>query len=284
MKRAFIVFGVLGTIVAAITLLITGANAVFDRLARREAARILAAGEASSRGVITEADMAGLPEPVRRWLRHSQVIGKERARTARLRQEGVMRTKPDQPWLPFRAEQYSTPDPPAFVWLATVHMAPFISLKGRDIYDAGEGRVLIKLLGLFTVADARGSETDQGALVRYMAEIVWFPMAALSDYIRWDPIDANSARATMSYGDVSASGVFSFNEKGENTQFVADRYFDNNGTYTLEKWSGATIAYGEHAGIRMPVENEITWHLPSGDFTWLRVRITEVEYNQTSVY
>ena len=47
--------------------------------------------------------------------------------------------------------------------------------------------------------DAKGKEIDQGALLRYLGEIVWVPSAALSDYITWEEMDSTTARATMSY-------------------------------------------------------------------------------------
>ena len=37
---------------------------------------------------ITEEDLKGLPEPVQRYLRYTQIIGKEKARTVRLKQRG----------------------------------------------------------------------------------------------------------------------------------------------------------------------------------------------------
>ena len=34
-------------------------------------------------------------------------------------------------------------------------------------------------------------------------------------------------------------------------------------------------------GMRIPTRIEITWHLASGEFTWFRVKITDIEYNQS---
>ena len=31
----------------------------------------------------------------------------------------------------------------------------------------------------------------------------------------------------------------------------------------------------------IPPTFEVTWHLASGDFTWFRGQITEIEYNQS---
>lgn len=67
--------------------------------------------------------------------------------------------------------------------------------------------MLIRLFSIFPVAAASGKEMDQGALLRYLAEMQWFPSAALNRYIQWEEIDSFSAKATMSDQGVTASGV-----------------------------------------------------------------------------
>ena len=66
-----------------------------------------------------------------------------------------------------------------------------------DRYVDGRGSIEMRLLGLMPVANARGERLDQGALLRYLNETMWFPAAVLSPYIAWEGIDATSARATM---------------------------------------------------------------------------------------
>jgi hypothetical protein len=173
---------------------------------------------------ITAKDIKDLPEPVQKYLRYTQIIGTEKINFVRLKQKGFFRQKPDQDWAPLEAEEYYTTHPPGFIWHGKIKANHFLSVKARDKYHGGEGNMLIKLWGLITVADAKGDEMDQGALVRYLNEIMWFPTAYLNDYIEWEPIDSNSAKVTMSYEGVTASAVVYFNEKGEMTNFVAKRY------------------------------------------------------------
>ena len=44
-------------------------------------------------------------------------------------------------------------------------------------------------------------------MLRYLAETIWFPSVALSDYISWEKVDHYNAEATMSYGGVIASSI-----------------------------------------------------------------------------
>jgi len=132
---------------------------------------------------------------------------------------------------------------------------------------------------LKTVADARGKEMDQGSMVRFLAETVWIPTAALSNYITWEGIDANSAKATMSYGGVTASGVFNFNDRGEVIDFVAPRYGDFDGQYSMETWKILLENYKEFDGVRVPAKGEVIWKLKTGDFKWYQFEVLDIEYN-----
>ena len=135
-----------------------------------------------------------------------------------------------------------------------------------------------------TIADAWGSEMDQGSLSRYMNEIMWFPTAYLSDYIRWEPVDSSSAKAIMSYQGVMVSAILYFNEEGEMTNFVAERYRTVGKQYTLETWSTPVGDYREIKGIRIPTRGEGVWKLSSGDFAYVKPEITDIEYNNPSKY
>ncbi len=231
--------------------------------------------------VVTRESIAGLPPVVQKWLVHSDIVGKEITHTVHLRQKGEMRSKPEGGWMPFEAEQYFTVDKPGFLWKANVRTAAFVQISARDKYEDGSGHMLIKLLALFPIADSKGKEIDQGSLLRYLAETAWFPSAALSSYITWEQIDSATAKATMSYGGITASGIFTFEAGGDVTSFQAQRYYDRKEGPTLETWLIAMNkdGYREFAGVRIPAKSEVTWKLRSGDFTWLKVEITDLMYN-----
>lgn len=260
------------------------ANILFNRNVTKEVGELFNSSPADKNEIVRPADLTGLPPCVQKWLENSGVVGKEKIHTVRLKQKGVIRLDKDKPWMPLEAEQYFTVDKPGFIWKAKVKMAPFIYFAGRDKYYDGKGTMLIKVLSVVPVVNAKGKELDQGVLLRYLAETVWFPSAVLSDYIKWEAIDAHSARATMSYGGVTASGVFMFNEKGDMINFVAKRYMEKGGKYSLETWSTPAKGYREFAGVRIPNKAEAVWKLKIGDFTWYQGEITEVEYNKPFIY
>ncbi|MBO8129159.1 MAG: hypothetical protein H0Z39_08185 [Peptococcaceae bacterium] len=283
-KIALIIISILVFIIFFVFTVSFIANFLFNQNVKKEVRELFNSNVENKDEIIQKADLEMLPLCVQKWLEYSQVIGKERIRTVRLKQKAVMRMKEGQPWMPTEAEQYFTIDEPGFIWKAKVKAAPLLHIVGRDKYYEGKGNMLIKIPSLITVADSKGKELDQGTLLRYLAETVWFPTAALSSYITWEEIDANSAKATMSYRGVTASGVFMFNEKGEVINFVAERYGQFDGQYVLETWSVLIRDYKEFNGIRIPTKGEVIWKLKTGDFSWYHFEITEIEYNKPVVY
>lgn len=283
-KAIVITISILGGIVLLVLLVSVVSNSFFNQKVTKEISQLFANNTLNNDQLIIKSDLKGLPVPVQKWLEYSQVIGKERISTVRLKQKAMMRMNENQGWMPVQAEQYFTTAQPGFVWKARIKAAPLFYIVGRDKYEDGKGNMLIKLLSVITVADSKGKEIDQGTLLRYLAETVWFPTAVLSNYIKWEEIDSRSAKATMSFGGISASGVFTFNEQGEVINFVAERYREFEGQYELNIWTILMREYQEFNGIRIPTEGDVIWKLETGDFNWFQFEITEIEYNKPLLY
>lgn len=283
-KIVLVIISLLIIITALIIIASSVANTLLNQSVAREVKELFSNTQEKEKEFITKADLEGLPACVQKWLEHSKVIGKERIRTVRLKQKGIMKTKPDGPWMPVEAEQYFAIDKPGFIWKAKVKLAPLVYFTGKDKYYEGKGKMLIKVLSLFPVVNSQGKEIDQGTLLRYLAEMPWFPTAALSEYIKWEEIDSRSARATMSYKGVTASGVFRFNEQWDLIDFTARRYMETNGKFVLEDWAGLTTEYQEFNGIRISSKTNVIWKLKTGDFNWFKCEITDIEYNKPVLY
>jgi hypothetical protein len=274
-------FGSVANLILLLACVLSYAAWTFDGMARKELTALLPATLAEKR-TVTMNQITSLPPVVQKWLLRTNIVNKEIAQTMRLYQAGRMRNKPDGSWMPVEAEQYFAYDHPGFIWLADVAMAAGIYMAGRDKYQDGKGHMLIKLLSLVAVVDARGKEIDQGTMLRFLAEIVWAPSTALAAYLTWEEIDATSARVTMTYKDLSASGVFRFDAAGDVTEFEAQRYYYSKEGSTLETWHihMDETSYQEFQGIRIPTRSSVTWKFKEGDFTWYELEIGEVAYNK----
>ena len=104
------------------------------------------------------------------------------------------------------------------------------------------------------------------------------------NHIRSTSCCPNSAKATMSYKGVTAFGVFTFNEKGEILNFVAQRYGDFDGGYRMETWCAEIKEYKEFNGFKVPSQGDIIWKFKTGDFHWYHFQVKEIEYNKLARY
>jgi hypothetical protein len=233
------------------------------------------------REIITEAHLAPLPEPVQRYLRYAQVLGKPRVKCVKVRQTGRMRTSPTQRWMPVEAVQYSTlAGPLSRTWYARIKLGPLTLLNGYDRYDNGAGHMLIRLLSMFPVVNVRGPEIDLSALIVFVNDMVMWPTAFLSDYIHWEPIDATAARARVTLHGQQFSAVLRFNDIGELVDFITeDRYRTVGKGAERSMWSTPLRRYREVNGLRIPTEGDAIWHLPEGEFPYIQAAIGEVRYD-----
>ncbi len=110
-----------------------------------------------------------------------------------------------------------------------------------------------------------------------------FPSAFLNDYIKWEAIDDNSAKATISYKGTTASAIFRFNQKGEIIRITAKRYREVNGKFVLEDWEGRILEYKMFNDIIIPNKVNIIWKLDTGDFCYDKVEIIDIEYNKSTL-
>jgi len=277
-----------GTILNIIILLVsipaTG-KFQFDNMVQKEAIELLSNIPKKTDGKINKDDLAHLPEIVRKWMENSGVVGKQKIVSVRLKQKGELKTKPEGKWMPFTAEQYFDVENPAFVWVTDVTAFPGIHLSGRDKFNDGEGKMLIKLLSLIPVVnEGKNEKLNLGTMLRFLGEICWFPSAALNQYITWEEVGDNSAKATFSLNNKKVSGLFTFSKNGELKSFEAERYYGAGEDAQKEKWLVEVKSYKKFEVANLPNKSKVTWKLPDGDFNWLNLEITELEYNPQQIF
>lgn len=275
-----------GSIVNLLILLISIpalGNLYFEKKVEKEVKALVERAEMPRTETISEKDISSLPPVVKNWLEFSGVIGKPPITFARLQQIGRMKTKPDGKWMPFGAEQFIDVANPAFVWKTRVKAAPFFYLQGRDKLVDGKGVMQIKVLSLINVVnEGPGKKINESAMQRFLAEICWFPAAALSSYIHWEQIAHNTAKAGMEVQGESVSGIFQFSDAGEMLSFETERYYGGGEEAKKERWLIETLETKDLSGYKIPSKSKVTWKLPEGNFTWLELEITKIDYNHTS--
>jgi hypothetical protein len=224
-------------------------------------------------------ELEGLPDPVQRFFRVVLKEGQPIVAAVNLTQQGVFNmSETEAKWSPFTATQIVTTQRPGFDWDARIQMAPSVSAFVHDAYVWGAGSLHVSLLGLFTVADVRDTpQAAQGELLRFFAEMPWYPTALLpSQGVRWEAIDNTSARATLSDAQTTVSLVFRFNPEGTiETMRAEARYRDK---LSAMPWSGRFWDYSTRDGMLIPLQGEVGWEYPDGLRLYYKGKVTEIGY------
>lgn len=231
---------------------------------------------------LIEPSSSHLPNPVQRWLRLTGAMDKPLIQSGHITQEAEMRLKPGQTqWLKATAVQFTNIDEPGFIWKAKVRLNPLVFFTGRDTFMDGKAQMQIKLLSLVYMVNARGEKLNEAALQRFLAEMMWFPSLALSPFITWEPIDEHTAKSTMSYKGTTGSGTFYFKPDGEVTRFSAMRYKDHDANARRYEWVVDILAHKSFQGISVPSKLTLTWKLDNMNWTWMKMEVTDIRYNDT---
>ncbi|WP_292388916.1 DUF6544 family protein [Methanosarcina sp. UBA5] len=251
----------------------------------REIEKIFTQHREQKQVIVTEEILQKLPNPVKRYLKYTGVVGKPIVQTIRLKQVGKIRKDATQPWMNFEAKQYYSIDQPGFIWIAYMKILGLPLMRVRDYYMEGRGNILVKALSLFTVADSGGEKMDQGAMMRYLNEMMWFPSAYLGKNISFESIDTSSARVTLRNMGKSVTATMYFDDEGRLTNFMAPRYRDiGNGRFELENWSTPIREYGEFEGLRLPIKGAAVWNLREGDMEYIDATVTDLKYDPEGPY
>ncbi|MBN3520251.1 hypothetical protein JYB62_09570 [Algoriphagus lutimaris] len=274
-------FGTFPNLLILLISLIAWGQFQFQNKVHQETRHLLQDINDQEHKILQEHDFSELPPPVKKWIRNSGSVGKPLVQVGEVFQKAEMRMKPDQKnWMQANAKQYTRIDQPSFIWTVDVKMNLFLNFQGRDKFENGKGSMLIKLNSLVNIVNEEGEKLDEGSLQRYLGEMVWFPSLALSPFISWEMIDETTAKASMEFQGTSGSGTFYFNDQGDVVRFSAMRYMDNNDGAERKEWIMDISDYQVFEGIKVPSKMTATWRLDEGDWTWLKLEVTDLKFNR----
>ena len=243
-----------------------------DKAAREEIDRLRSLAMDLSAKTYRETQIASLPDPVQRYFRHVLKEGQPYVSSVFLKHDGQFKTGLDKEWIDIKGEQHFTADEPGFLWLGRTSL-----FTARDMYIAGEGRIVVSLLSLFKVADGRGDAYDQGELLRWLGESVWFPTNLLpSRRLQWVPLDENTAGLLFHHRGLSLYYKVTFNQRGEITELETRRCM---GEDRLETWVGRVSNYEEAGGMRIPMKIEALWKLEDGEHSYARFTVRKIHHH-----
>jgi len=279
-KKMLVIIGILLCIIGAIAVFF---NVPYSKT-RTEFTKItggLLTEITNENSAFTEEDIADLPQIVQKYFRYCGYIGTPKMSyiKATYRDVDFIFGK-GRSLIKIDYTQYNFVNKP--IRVAYIDSSMFgIPFEGLDSYTSGNGSMKGVLAKLFTLFNQTGKTMDKASLVTYLSECLIIPNTALQDFIVWEEIDDLHAKATISYYDITASGIFTFKENGEMFSFTTDdrEAISTDGTSEKVRWSAVCSEYKEMKGIKRPTVFQAIWHYDDGDLVYFDGRDVVVEFD-----
>jgi hypothetical protein len=250
----------------------------------RDAAEGFRHAPAQTPQVVTEDDLAHLPDLVQRYLRYAGVVGRPRVWNYRVRFVGEMRGTPTGPWMPAVTDQLSFVDPPVRLFLMKARMFG-LPVRAFHRFVGPSATFRVRVAGLLTMVDAKGPEMNRSETVTRLNDMCLLaPATLIGPDLAWEAIDESTVRVTFTSFGNSVSALLTFDAAGALTDFSSeDRMQTADGkTYVPMRWSTPIAAWREFHGRRVASDASAVWHAPTGEYAYGRFEVVSCEYNVES--
>ncbi len=231
--------------------------------------------------VFKETDFEATPSAIQKYIANAGYIGTKKMNSLHMEYLDVdFKQGKNGPSLKIDYIQNNYVKEPARMALILSSMFG-IPFQGYDYYSDGVGGMKGVIAKLLTLFDQKGLEMDVACLVTFLAESMFFPSVLLQDYISLEEVNDHQVRATITFREQKASGIFTFNEKYEMTSFTTkDRAVVNtDGTTENVPWTAACDRYVTGAdGIKRPTSFKAIWNYSDGDFIYFDGQISRIDY------
>lgn len=232
--------------------------------------------------VLTASDLSPLPEPIQRYIRQSGAVGAPRVKHFFATWKGRIRGGADEPWMNFTAEQHNFVDEPARLFLMDARRGGLPVDVFHRFTDAVTS-MRVRVLSMWTMIEADSMELRQAEVVTIFNDIaILAPSALTNPAITWAPIDANSARGTLTVGAHTARAELIVNAEGELVDFISDDRLAasaDGSTFAPRRWSTPLRDYRYFGERRMASHGEARWHMPHGSYAYLELDLVTYREN-----
>lgn len=229
--------------------------------------------------LLTEADIADLPPPVRRYIALAGSIGRPVVTEVTLGFEASMYDAPGAPGMTGPVVQYERFDLPRRLFLMTTRMKGLPVAVLHD-FNREQATMRVRLAGLVNAVDLGGPDLTRTETVTILNDLCFFAPSRLIDpRLSWTPIDDTRARVGFTLGPNIVSAELVFNAAGELVDFISDDrgMLERDGTLRILRWTTPMTAYRDFGGWHLASEGDTIWHLPEGPFTYGQMRLTAYE-------
>lgn len=233
--------------------------------------------------LLTEQDIAGLPAPVRRYLRYTGSIGKPVPQNMELTFDAQMVRKRGDAPMEATSEQVNLFGnlTRIFTMKAGMFLVPFQALH---VYRDTQATFIVRVANMFNAVDITGDTLTAAETVTVLNDICVFAPSRLMDQrFTWKEVDDRTAEVTLTNGKYRVRATLLFNEEGALVDFISDdRYaLENDGTMRNVRWTTPLSDYREFNGRMVATYGEAVYHYPDGPFVYGTFRLRSVRYDIT---
>ena len=229
---------------------------------------------------LTEADLAHLPAPVRRYVARSGAIGRPRLQNVRVVFDALMWRKRGQAPMRAISIQYNFFGRPARLFLMKARMFG-LPTHALHLYRGDAATFQVRVASLVNVVDQSGDAISSAETVTVLNDMCFFAPASLVDpRLEWEAVDERNARVTFANGRWRVSAVLVFNERDELADFWSDDRPDSGGGVVIpRRWNTPIDDYREVGGRRLAQHGTAVWAYPDGPFTYGDFTVRSIDYD-----
>jgi len=220
----------------------------------------------------------GLPEPARRYFSFSIAPGSPIVTAVELDMTGELGlgSLDDPKYSPMTAQQILAP-PHGLVWRVQTG-----AISGSDGASGISSWTRFWLFGLIPVVRVSNNEDHRrSAFGRVVAEgAFWTPATLLpGDYVRWEAIDENTARAIVSSEHFEQNVDVTVDQDGQPTHVVISRWSNENPDkeYRLQPFGGYLDDFRRFGGYMLPTSVQGGNHFGTDKyFPFYKARVSDI--------
>ena len=229
---------------------------------------------------VTSGDLAGLPEPVARWLERIGVPGRPRIGAFDVRFQAAIRDGPRDRWMVGRAEQRSALGPPRRLFLMRVRRGG-VPVTVYHRFGPGGAAMEARLLGVVPVMQVDGEEMARSETVTFLNDLVLLAPAGLLELdLEWLPHSPSRVGVRWENRGHAVTAELRFDpSSGTLVDFVSDDRLRSTGSgFEPARWRTPILSRRRTAqGLVLPREAQAWWETPAASWCYARFVVESVE-------
>lgn len=226
------------------------------------------------------ADVAALPEPVRRYVHRSGAVGRPRPQNMAVRMDAAMFRRPGGRPMRASSVQYSFFGQPARLFHMSARMAG-LPVQALHLYRRQAATFTVRVASAVSIVDLAGAQISAAETVTVLNDMcLMAPGSLVDDRLVWTAVDDHTADVTFTNGEHVVSATLVVDDSGELVTFWSDdRPDSSDGGLTPMRWSTPVSGYRDDGPWHLLDRGAAVYHRADGPFTYGQFRVRSITYD-----